>query len=342
MIDPNKFTVVSLIDIAQWNEFVYNHPNGNIFQTSEMAEVYKKTKNYEPVSLAVVNKASDEILAILQAVVMKEMSCILGSFSSRSIIQGGPIFIENENGIKALEVLMEYYDKKIAQKKALYTQIRNVWDTSEILSFFNSMSYEHEEHLNFLIDLTIPPDILWKKLIKSRRNGINKAKRRGVIVEEVTDKSLVPIVYNHIQETYKNAKLPLADMDLFRNVFSILVPKNMAKFFIAKHENKYIGAIVVLIYNGSIYDWFAGASSEYLHLCPNDILPWHVIEWGAKNGYHTFDFGGAGKPGEEYGVRKFKKQFGGRLVNFGRYTKVHLPIKMKIAEKGFKVYRRFL
>ena len=36
----------------QWREFVFDHPQGNIFQTPEMAEVYTKTKNYEPITLA--------------------------------------------------------------------------------------------------------------------------------------------------------------------------------------------------------------------------------------------------------------------------------------------------
>jgi serine/alanine adding enzyme len=42
-------------DKTQWCEFVYNHPQGNIFQTPEMAEVYERTKNYEPITLAVVD-----------------------------------------------------------------------------------------------------------------------------------------------------------------------------------------------------------------------------------------------------------------------------------------------
>ena len=42
-------------DKTRWSEFVYNHPHGNIFQTPEMAEVYKRTKNYEPITLAVVD-----------------------------------------------------------------------------------------------------------------------------------------------------------------------------------------------------------------------------------------------------------------------------------------------
>ena len=107
-------------DTKPWCEFVLNHPHGNIFQTPEMAEVYRRTKNYEPVTLAAVDTKpffkkeilsftkeilyfiDNEILAVLQAVVIKELSGVLGSFSARAIIQGGPLFVENETGIKAL------------------------------------------------------------------------------------------------------------------------------------------------------------------------------------------------------------------------------------------------
>jgi len=46
-------------DTKQWSEFVLNHPHGNIFQTPEMAEVYRRTKNYEPVTLAAVDTKND-------------------------------------------------------------------------------------------------------------------------------------------------------------------------------------------------------------------------------------------------------------------------------------------
>ncbi len=39
-------------DTKQWSEFVLNHPCGSIFQTLGMAEVYRRTKNYEPKSIA--------------------------------------------------------------------------------------------------------------------------------------------------------------------------------------------------------------------------------------------------------------------------------------------------
>ena len=42
-------------DTKLWSEFVLNHTHGNIFQTPEMAEVYRRTKSYEPITLAVVD-----------------------------------------------------------------------------------------------------------------------------------------------------------------------------------------------------------------------------------------------------------------------------------------------
>ena len=332
------FDIIDSHNVTQWSDFVYNHPHGNIFQTPEIAEVYKRTKNYEPISLAVIDE-SGEMLAILLAVVRYEMSGILGTFSARSIIQGGPLFVEDERGADALKELMKGYDK-IARKKALYTEIRNMCDTSAIGDIFSKMGYEYEDHLNFLVDLTKPKEELWSNLSKSKRRFIKKARKEGVTVEEIKNRELISSFYDLLQRTYKNAKIPLADISLFESAFDILTAKNELKLFMAKYEDEYIGGIMCLIYKGVITEWYVTGSRAHSKLYPSEMVTWHPIEWGSENGYHTFDFLGAGKPDEEYGVREFKKQFGGQLVNFGRYKKIHAPIRMRIAEKGFKVYRK--
>lgn len=333
-----NFKIASNVKKEQWSDFVATHIKGNIFQTPEMYEIYKNTKRYDPAVLAAVDE-NDNIQALLLAHVIREFDGFLGSFSSRSIIQGDPLFVENEVGKEALKLLLQEYDK-IAKEKALYTEIRNLHDNHSFRYSFDEMGYNYNDHLNFLVDLTKPKEDLWKGLSKKRRNDIKRAKKRGVTIKEIEDKHFIPIFYDLIHETYKFAKLPLADISLFDSVFDSLVLKKRAKFLLAEYEDNYIGAILILIYKERIYDWYAGACRDYLRLCPNDLLAWHAIEWGSENGYHTFDFGGAGKPDEEYGVRDFKKQFGGKLVNFGRYTKVHSAKKLWIAEKGFVIYRR--
>lgn len=324
-------------DVTKWGEFVYKHPNGNIFQTPEMAEVYKVTKNYEPISLAAIDQ--DEIIGVLQGVNIKEKSGIFGSLSARSIIQGGPLFINDEKDLLAAKSLIESYNK-IAGKKALYTQVRNINETNMISNIFEDIGFKYYEHLNFLIDLNRPVEQIWKDLQKPRRKGINRAKENGLKLVEVQKKSDLNRFYELLKETYMNVKVPLADISLFKSAFDNLVPKNMATFYFAQYDDSYIGARVVLNYKKTVFDWYAGASIKHLSLYVNEFMVWNILEESSKKGFHLFDFGGAGSPYEEYGVREFKRRFGGKMVNYGRLKIEYSPMKLRIAEKGFKVYKK--
>ena len=330
--------VVNKLDEKKWEAFIESHPNGNVFQTPQMMKVYQNTKNYEPLFLAVLDE-TDEIQAILLAHIIKEMSGALSSFSSRAIIQGGPIYKDGEDGLKALTKLMKAYDD-LVKKKAIYTQIRNMRDESKIKSILHSIGYSYEAHLNYLINVKRSPEEILAAIHKNRRKNIRKARNKGVIIEEVIEKEQISDFYAPLRHTYQNAGVPLADISLLYNGFLHLCPNKMARYFVAKFENETIGARAVLTYKNLIFDWYAGSTENSAPYYPNELLVWHILEYGSKNGYYTFDFGGAGKPGVKYGVRTFKERFGGELVNFGRFEKDNQPIKKKISRVGFSIWKK--
>jgi len=339
MVSKADFKITSSINKEKWNEFVYSNPRGNIFQTIEMAEVYSKTKRMESLRLAAVDE-NDNIQAVLVAYISKEKSGLLEPFASRAVILGGPIFLDTKKGINAMVQLIEYYDT-ITKKKAIFSEIRVIHKTPQF-KLLENVGYVYEDHLNYLVDLTRPKDELWNRLSKSRRRFIRNARKKGVIVEEMKDCNTLPVFYDLLSETYKNARIPLADISLFKSAFDLLVPKNMLKIFLARYKEEYIGGIMVPLYKGTIYEWYVCGSRNHPNLYPSEVVTWHPIEWGAENGFHTFDFGGAGRPDQEYGVRYFKSQFGGKLVNFGRYRQIYSPLRMKIAMCGFKIYQKLL
>lgn len=331
--------ITESLDKVDWDRFVNSNPRATVFQTASMAEVYKRTAKYVPVSIAAVNEHTNEVLATLLVVIKNEKNGFLGSFSAHSSIRGGPIFNDSQAGISAAAELIKYYDKKI-RKKSLYTRIYNLYDVPQLSSVLCNHNYKFEGYLNYLIDLNRSKDEIWRDMNRSRRKRINKVKKEGVIVEEVDSDSRIPVVYNLIRETYTNAKIPFLDSALLKSAFAILYPKNMIKIFMAKYNEEYIASQVRLLYNGMIYAWYSGASLSSLKLNPVPLLIWHILEWGSKNGYHTFDFGGAGTNNEMHGIKEFKSQFGGKLVNYGRYTKIHQPKKLWFSEKGFRAYRK--
>ena len=98
--------------------------------------------------------------------------------------------------------------------------------------------------------------------------------------------------------------------------------------------------MLVLVYNETIYDYYAGAYSSFYKKYPNHLIPWEVFKWGNKNDYLIFDFGGAGKPNIPYGVRDYKKKFGGDFVNYGRFTNIHKKNMYMIAKFGFLLWKK--
>ncbi|NQT71756.1 MAG: peptidoglycan bridge formation glycyltransferase FemA/FemB family protein [Chloroflexi bacterium] len=332
----SRYLIQETVDHLEWDEFVRQHPQKNIFQTPQMYDVYQRTKNYEPIKLFAIEQKTHLLCGVLSAVMMREVGGPLGMFATHSVVQGGPLATEDTDGL-VLPLLMAEHDRRI-KRKALYSEIRNMHNVNQTLE--NVKHYEYEDHLNFLIRLDQSEDELWKQIHRARRKNINRAIRQGVEIEEIHDKRLLEVFYGLLRETYASVGIPLAHTTLFEAAFDTLYPVDMAKFLLAKHNGKHIGARVVLLFNGAVYDWYAGASQQSLDLYPNDLLVWHVLRWGAKNGYKQFDFGGAGKPDVEYGPREFKRRFGGSLVNYGRHVRVYAPTKIAIAKVGLKFYQK--
>ncbi len=96
------------------------------------------------------------------------------------------------------------------------------------------------------------------------------------------------------------------------------------------------------MYKDILYGWYNGMDRNYGRYLPNELLMWNILNWGRNNGYRLYDFGGAGKPDVEYGVREFKAKFGGTLVCFGRNTFVHAPFRLRLSTLGYELLRKFL
>jgi lipid II:glycine glycyltransferase (peptidoglycan interpeptide bridge formation enzyme) len=127
---------------------------------------------------------------------------------------------------------------------------------------------------------------------------------------------------------------------MFINAFDTLHPLNMLKCFAALVKDKIIGVRIELLYDGNIYDWYAGNDAGYNSFYPNDFIIYFLISWGKNNGFNEFRFGGGGKPGVPYGVRDHKMKFGGELFEFGRYEKIHNRFKYFMGRLGHRIMHK--
>lgn len=325
------------IERRHWTEYVDHHPYGNIFHTPEMFDLFNFEEKSESVLVAVVNP-ENSICGLLIAYIHREYRGLLGELTSRAIIWGGPLIKDQDPEIA--EILLKAFSN-ICKKKSIYSQFRNLWDTDIYHNTFNKCDFKFEDHLNFLFNLEKGEKFLWEKIHPTRRKQINRSIKRGVtatIVDELKEDELNSC-YSILKRVYEVAKLPYPDLEFFQKAFQVLGECGYLKAIIAIYKDKIIGFRFFLSYRGLLYDWYAGSLPEHHDKYPNDLLPWELMKWGSNNGFNTFDFGGAGKPGVPYGVRDYKMKFGGDLVNFGRYEKTNKPVSMILAKAGFKVWR---
>jgi serine/alanine adding enzyme len=306
-----------------------------------MFEVFARTIGHRPGLWAVIDDNNCP-LALFLPVQITLKNGIMQHFTSRAVAYGSVLNEQTEAGTEALGMLLANYVRN-DPGSLLFTELRNLSDYTTIQPVFHLHHFIYEDHLNYLIDLDRSPQDLFQSIRSRTRKKIRLALRRGdVIIEEIKERSQLKPWYAILCKTYKNARVPLADLSLFESAFDILSPKGMIRFTQARVNQAIAATSVELLYRDNVYGWYGGADRAYSYYGANELLTWNILSWASKNGYKVYDFGGAGRPNRKYGVRDFKAKFGGRLVSYGRNSFVHRQIRLWLVKLGYELTRGWL
>jgi predicted N-acyltransferase len=266
----------------------------------------------------------------------------LRRFTSRAVAYGSVLATQDGEGAEALSELLKTY-KHETRNRALFTELRNLSDLAGIQAILRDHGFVYEDHLNYLISLKGSPDDVFERFGRRTRKNIRRGLKQGkVCIEVVQERAQMEECYRLLDQVYRHAQVPLADPSLFEAAFDLLQPKGMLRITLARVDQVPVAVSFELLYKAVIHGWYGGSNRDYGAYVPNELVTWHILKWGTENGYELYDFGGAGKPEEEYGVRDFKAKFGGELVCFGRNTCVYSPALLALSKVGYTVLRRFL
>lgn len=327
-----KYSIRTNSDIPrkQWSDFVYNHQQGNIFQTPEMFFVYLGASRINPVAMAVFSEGV--MKGILLAVIVSNGGVMTRWATARSIIIGGPL-VENDD-LAIVSFLMEEYTRALPAF-VIYSEIRPVYCLRNYENAFLESGFQREGHYNLFLNLHDGPQVLWENLHKERRRNITQAQKKGLQFREVDSEPEIKLISDLIELTYKRKRVPLSYLGLFQSLQKSL--GDFVHFFAAFYGEEMIAGQIRLCYKDMVYAWFAGSNDAFFKLRPNDFLMWNVICWSHDRGYTLFDFGGGGKPGVPYGVRDYKLKYGCEIADWGRFVRIHKPLLYKVGTLGVKV-----
>lgn len=330
------FKVVEAQEIEKvaWEALVKVSPVASWFQTPEAYYFFDSLSFMETFVIGVVGDGT--LKGVVVGSVQKDGGRLKQFFSRRVIILGGPLLSEDITD-EELKALLDTLKTRL-KRKAIFIETRNFNDYGRWRKTFEECGFRYEAHLNFHVDAS-SLEKAQENVGKHRWRAIRVSFRDGAIIVGKPNWQQVERFYAILADLYKTkVKTPLFPLEFFRKLYDT----ESAKYFLVEYEGEIVGGSLCVCLEGkAVYEWAkCGLDSYRKNIRPSSVATWEGIRYAAENGYARYDFMGAGKPGDAYGVRDFKAEFGGELVEHGRFVHVCNPWLFNMGKMGVKIMKR--
>lgn len=255
----------------------------------------------------------------------------------------GPVYSDEW----ALSELMEGIGA-LADKKRAFAFICDppVIDDSQLRSAGFSRKITGEERTiqcrsNYILDLEGKTLSEIRSEFKPEyRNRIGKAQRRGVWCEEFHAENAPGALddfYALMVQTGRRDGFPIRPREYFARLLSAL--GEHARLYMCYTElggKTPLSGAVAVEYGGNFGYVYGASSDDWRNLYPSYLMQWTMICKAFELGCRVYDFGGVpfynDETRREYGMYRFKKGFGGEVVEYaGQFVKVYRPALYRTA-----------
>lgn len=221
-----------------------------------------------------------------------------------------------------LPQLIDFLKQIAKENRVDFLRISPLVDDSESarqdfakLGFRDAPVHMMHPELLWLLDLSADESALLSGMRKNTRYAIKQAEKMSVQIESGDTEEMLNKFYEIHLETSKRQHFtpyPWSYLQAERNEFA---PPGEFKIFLAKHEEKYISAAVIL-YHGNEAVYHHGASlSEYNKIPGSYLIQWEAIREAKRRGLPRYNFWGVVENAPRHpwaGLSFFKQGFGGQ------------------------------
>ena len=355
------------IDQQQWQQLIECSPYATWFQTDEAYRFYQSVGDMQAFAYGV--SEDDNLVGLVVGYTTTEKCKFKQYFTARSIIVGGPLIADNISN-EALSALLSAiaqckveglkfkgmgnseadtnastpYTLHPTQTEAstpytlhptpIFIESRNFHDYSRWKSVFESTGFVYKRHYDIHVHCSAQ-----HRLSDRRQRELKRAIKNGAEIVEASSEQQIRDWYQILSQLYREkVRTPLFSEEFFLHFYR----NGVGKYLLVKYQGKIIGGMMCPILEGkAIYEWYVcGLDEDYREQYPSVVATHAAIEYAKQNDIPLFDFMGAGEPDIPYGVRDFKMEFGGELVEHGRFLCVRKPLLYWIGKMGVKWLKR--
>lgn len=314
---------------SAWEQLVERSTVATWWQTPEAYDILSTLPDYD---VRVVGVQTDGCLLGLAVVLVTQSACrCMRRLTRRAMVIGG-VLIDETIDKKSFLALMDAIRQQT--RGAVYVELRPLVDYRPWAAWLREQGWMYNAHLNIQMDTTDMVAAI-ERIGKSKRRRITTSLQAGVRVVDEPTIEQVKAYYGLLQQLYRrHVRKPLPSWETWEKLYACPA----IRYVLIEHEQQIIGGSVCVVWdNKVIYEWYAcGRDDARRVISPASLTKWAEIQLAAEREIPLLDLMGAGNPDEQYGVRDFKAEFGGKIIEQGRWLYQHRP---KTYALGMRVMR---
>ena len=229
--------------------------------------------------------------------------------------------------------------KKIAQReKSIFFKIEPpLMDFEFRVSDFEFIksSRQIQPAKTLILDISKSEEELLKQMRPKTRYNIRLAQKKGVTIEESTEK--IDDFLRLSKKTAQRDKFHLHPKKYYQKMLKVLGQGETVKLFLAKYQGQVIVANLVCFFGRTAVYLHGASDYGFRHLMAPYLCQWQAICQAKEQGFKYYDFWGIDE--ERWpGVTRFKRGFTGQEIAFpGSADLVFRPIWYKIYQLARRV-----
>ena len=319
-------TITEIHDPQIWNNTLAQMDYSHILQTWEWGQFKYETTGWVPHRWII--RDADQIVALCSIGERK-----IGPFSFMYAPKGPAM---NENCIDYIEELLELFQNKAKQHRAIWLKIdpdlayatgipeedyedQIMEPGDSIRELLVSMNWRFsEDQIQFrntiTIDLTRREDQLLAAMSGNTRRKVRQAEKKGVTVRDGTLDDL-ELLYQLYAATGERNEFLIRPREYYLKLWRYFMENDLAHPLIAEYEGKAIAHVILFHFGKTCWYFYGASSNEERDRMPTYALQWEAMKWAKKRGYQIYDMWGAPNEFIEddpmWGVYMFKQGFRG-------------------------------
>jgi lipid II:glycine glycyltransferase (peptidoglycan interpeptide bridge formation enzyme) len=311
------------------------------YQLLDWAELI--SKDYINLERIIIKDTNDNIIIFAQIYVYK----LISQYTQLYIPRGPIIYSDNISKSQ----IQEFWDnvQEIAQK---HTAIFSLFEPTE--DIFNNYSkvfdkyteksiIERLPHQTQILDLTLSEEDLLKNMHSKMRYNIRLAQKKGIAIKNISVNDpefnkYFDIFFDLIQETSQRGKFAVHPKAHYKHLLKYSTTELKVSLIIAEHEEKVLATNIILDTLDQRVYLHGASSNQFRNLLAPPLLQWESILEAKKLGKKIYDFWGISNTKKSWqGISRFKKQFGGKTID---YPNSQIYIHQKFIFNLYKIFRQ--